>query len=131
PDAGADLQDRAWQRGADAFHRHPAVRGLTTAPFGAPAAPPPSVLPVVRSLRGNEPPAEPRFGRGRVTTVDDPKSIGLTRELHEYLVAHGTPPDEVQRSLIERTAALGGVARMQTAPEQGAFMTMLARLLQV
>jgi len=63
--------------------------------------------------------------------VDDPKGIGLTSELHQYLVAHGTPPDEVQAALIERTAALGGVARMQTAPEQGAFMTMLVRLLQV
>lgn len=71
------------------------------------------------------------LGPGSVAVVDDPKGIGLTSELHAYLVAHGTPPDEVQTSLIERTAALGGVARMQVAPEQGAFMTMLVRLLQV
>jgi caffeoyl-CoA O-methyltransferase len=60
-----------------------------------------------------------------------PKGIGLSEAVHGYLVAHGTPPDDVQRALIERTAALGGIALMQTAPEQGAFMTMLTRLLQV
>jgi caffeoyl-CoA O-methyltransferase len=37
----------------------------------------------------------------------------------------------VQQALIERTEALGGIAQMQTAPEQGAFMTMLTRLLEV
>jgi caffeoyl-CoA O-methyltransferase len=57
-----------------------------------------------------------------------PKSFFLTPELHEYLVAHGTPPDDVQRALIDETAALGGVAGMQISPEQGAFMTMLTRL---
>jgi caffeoyl-CoA O-methyltransferase len=51
--------------------------------------------------------------------------------VHDYLVAHGTPPDDVQRRLIERTEQLGGIAQMQTAPEQGAFMTMLTRLLGV
>jgi caffeoyl-CoA O-methyltransferase len=57
-----------------------------------------------------------------------PKSISLTPELHSYLVAHGTPPDEVQRDLIRTTQALGDVFEMQIAPEQGAFMTVLARL---
>src|SRR5688572_15082045 len=56
------------------------------------------------------------------------KSVIVTKAVHEYAVAHGTPPDEVQRSLIEATAALGGVSNMQIAPEQGAFMTLLARL---
>jgi caffeoyl-CoA O-methyltransferase len=60
-----------------------------------------------------------------------PKGIGLTADLHDYLVAHGSPPDEVQQALIERTQALGGVAQMQIAPEQGAFMTMLTRVLDV
>jgi caffeoyl-CoA O-methyltransferase len=63
--------------------------------------------------------------------VADPKGIGLTQSVHDYLVAHGTAPDDVQRALIERTAELGGIARMQIAPEQGAFMTMLTRLLDV
>lgn len=58
-------------------------------------------------------------------------SIGLTEELAAYLVAHGTSPDDVQQRLIEETAALGGVASMQISPEQGAFMTMLTRLLGV
>ncbi|MGK2948028.1 MAG: O-methyltransferase [Acidimicrobiales bacterium] len=56
------------------------------------------------------------------------KSVVVTREVHDYLVAHGTPPDAAQRSLIEATAALGGVSQMQIAPEQGAFMTLLTRL---
>ncbi len=61
----------------------------------------------------------------------DPKGIGLTSELHEYLLRHGARPDEVQRSLIDATAALGPIAQMQIAPEQGGFMTMLTRLLGV
>lgn len=60
-----------------------------------------------------------------------PKGIGLTDDLHQYLLAHGATPDPVQQSLIDATAALGPVARMQIAPEQGAFMTFLVRLLGV
>jgi caffeoyl-CoA O-methyltransferase len=56
------------------------------------------------------------------------KSIVVTRAVHDYAVAHGTPPDPVQESLISATAALGGVSRMQIAPEQGAFMTLLTKL---
>ena len=49
-------------------------------------------------------------------------------EVHEYLVAHGTPPDAVQRELIAETSEVaGGLAIMQIAPEQGAFMEILAR----
>jgi caffeoyl-CoA O-methyltransferase len=58
----------------------------------------------------------------------EPKSFFLGAQAHEYLVAHGTPPDDVQRALIDETRALGGVAGMQIAPEQGAFMTILTRL---
>ncbi len=58
-----------------------------------------------------------------------PKDFSLAPALHSYVVDHGTPPDAVQRALIERTSALGPIARMQIAPEQGAFMTMLARLI--
>jgi caffeoyl-CoA O-methyltransferase len=63
--------------------------------------------------------------------MSDPKALGLSAELHEYAVAHGTPPDEVQEALIAATSELGGVSRMQIAPEQGAFMTILTRLLDV
>ncbi|GIM84952.1 O-methyltransferase [Salinispora arenicola] len=58
------------------------------------------------------------------------KSIPLTPELHAYLVAHGDPPDEVMRDLIEETRALlPEDAQMQVAPEQAAFLTFLTRLL--
>jgi caffeoyl-CoA O-methyltransferase len=58
-----------------------------------------------------------------------PKSFLLSSELADYLVSHGTPPDAVQEALIEETAALGAVAGMQIAPEQGAFLTVLTRLI--
>jgi caffeoyl-CoA O-methyltransferase len=57
-----------------------------------------------------------------------PKSFFLTEAAHDYLLAHGTPPDDIQRELIEETSRLGGVSGMQIAPEQGAFMTVLTRL---
>jgi caffeoyl-CoA O-methyltransferase len=58
-----------------------------------------------------------------------PKSIQMTAALHAYLVCHGTPPDEIQRGLIDETQALGDISVMQIAPEQGAFMTLVARIL--
>jgi len=63
--------------------------------------------------------------------ADQPKSFNLSPEIHQYLVAHGTPPDAVQQALIERTSELGGISMMQIAPEQGAFMMILTRLLGV
>lgn len=58
------------------------------------------------------------------------KSIPLTSELHAYLVAHGSPPDEVMLDLIKETRAhLPEDAQMQVAPEQAAFLTFLTRLL--
>ncbi len=60
------------------------------------------------------------------------KSLPLTPELHAYLVAHGSAPDEVVRGLAEETrAALPAEAEMQVAPEQAAFLTFLTRLLGV
>ena len=58
---------------------------------------------------------------------DAPKSFQLSPAIHAYLVEHGTPPDPIQRELIEETKRLGGISLMQIAPEQGTFMTMLAR----
>ncbi|RIV39453.1 O-methyltransferase [Micromonospora radicis] len=58
------------------------------------------------------------------------KSIPLTDELHGYLVAHGSPPDEVVRDLAAETLTLlPAQASMQVAPEQAAFLTFLTRLL--
>ena len=59
--------------------------------------------------------------------MSDPKSFHLSAAVHEYLVRHGTPPDPVLRDLADETARLGQISRMQIAPEQGAFMTLLAR----
>ncbi|MDQ2709755.1 MAG: class I SAM-dependent methyltransferase [Actinomycetota bacterium] len=55
-----------------------------------------------------------------------PKSFLLDDRLHGYLLAHSHPLDEVAAALIAETAALGGIAQMQIAPEQGAFMALLA-----
>ncbi len=60
--------------------------------------------------------------------MSDPKDPGLTPAAHEYLVAHGTPPDEIQQELIEATRReVPNLSIMQVAPEQGAFMTLLTR----
>lgn len=58
----------------------------------------------------------------------DPKSFHLSHEIHDYLVAHGSPPDDIERALIDETAQLGGIARMQIAPEQGAFLRIVTQL---
>jgi caffeoyl-CoA O-methyltransferase len=58
--------------------------------------------------------------------------ITLTPELYQYVVAHGTPPDEIQRDLIAEThAALPSRAGMQIGADQGAFLTMLVKILGV
>ncbi|MFI2709487.1 O-methyltransferase [Micromonospora sp. NPDC018662] len=60
------------------------------------------------------------------------KPLPLTPELHAYLVAHGSAPDDIVRELAEETrAALPAEADMQVAPEQAAFLTFLTRLLGV
>jgi caffeoyl-CoA O-methyltransferase len=62
--------------------------------------------------------------------ADAPKSFHLSPAIHEYIVAHGTPPDDVQQWLIAETKArVPDRSMMQIAPEQGAFMTVLTRLL--
>jgi caffeoyl-CoA O-methyltransferase len=60
---------------------------------------------------------------------DDPKSFFLSPAISDYLIAHGTPPDEIQSRLIAETKTLGAVAGMQIAPEQGAFLTILTQLI--
>jgi caffeoyl-CoA O-methyltransferase len=57
------------------------------------------------------------------------KFTALTPPLYDYLLAHNPPPDDVLRDLAEETAALGPVSLMQVAVEQGALLTLLARLL--
>ena len=55
------------------------------------------------------------------------KFTALTPALYEYVVAHAPPLDSVLRDLRADTEALGPVARMQIAVEQGAFLPLLAR----
>jgi caffeoyl-CoA O-methyltransferase len=58
------------------------------------------------------------------------RSQHLSQALHDYVLAHSTPPDEVLQDLAAETAARFSAddAGMQIGPEQGAFMTLLARL---
>jgi predicted O-methyltransferase YrrM len=56
------------------------------------------------------------------------KSIGLSDKLHAYLVEHGVREPEVLARLRERTAELPE-SDMQIAPEQGAFMGLLVRMM--
>jgi caffeoyl-CoA O-methyltransferase len=52
----------------------------------------------------------------------------ITEELHDYMVGHGARQDQVLRRIQEETAAMGDISVMQIAPDQGAMMTMLCRL---
>ena len=56
------------------------------------------------------------------------KFIRLDENLHRYMLAHGHNTDSVLRDLVREThEKLGRRAGMQIAPEQGTFMTILAR----
>jgi caffeoyl-CoA O-methyltransferase len=58
------------------------------------------------------------------------KFTSLNPQLYEYLAAHRTERDPVLAELARETEArLGAISLMQIAPEQGAFMTMLAQLI--
>ncbi len=56
----------------------------------------------------------------------EPKSFQLSESVHRYLLEHGGAPDPVGQALIEETRKLGGISIMQIAPEQGAFISLLA-----
>ena len=57
------------------------------------------------------------------------KFTALSDELHGYIVAHGARQDETLRRIQEETAAMGDISVMQIAPDQGAFITLLCRLI--
>jgi caffeoyl-CoA O-methyltransferase len=59
---------------------------------------------------------------------DAPKSWFLSPAVHAYLIEHGTPPDPLLEELARETQKVGPLAIMQVAPEQGAFLTLLTRL---
>jgi len=57
------------------------------------------------------------------------RSEQLSEALQEYVVAHSSQPDEILRDLAAETRQrYGDTAVMQIGPEQGTFMTLLARL---
>ena len=56
------------------------------------------------------------------------KFVRLDDRLHDYMLSHGHNDDPVLRELTRETQdRLGRRAGMQIAPEQGTFMTLLAR----
>jgi caffeoyl-CoA O-methyltransferase len=58
------------------------------------------------------------------------RSFLLSDELSAYVLAHSEPIDDVLTDLAAETEKeLGNVAGMQTAPEIGTLLTMLARLI--
>jgi caffeoyl-CoA O-methyltransferase len=57
------------------------------------------------------------------------KHLPLTDALLAYAIDVGVREHPVQRKCREETAAMGRVSIMQIAPEQGAFMGMIARLM--
>lgn len=57
------------------------------------------------------------------------KFLSLTRDVYQYLLSHCSPRPPILEELARETEALGPLALMQIAPEQGAFMTMLVRLM--
>jgi caffeoyl-CoA O-methyltransferase len=60
------------------------------------------------------------------------KPLPLTEELHAYLLANSTPPDDVTADLIRETqASLPDDATMQIAPEQAAFLRLLTGVMGV
>jgi predicted O-methyltransferase YrrM len=57
------------------------------------------------------------------------KTLGLEGPLYDYYAAHAYREPEILKELRLETAKLGGDARMQIGPEQGAFMAMLVKLM--
>ena len=62
--------------------------------------------------------------------AEDKRSFFLEDELLDYIMSHSAPADQVQEALIEETAELGWVARMQISVDQGNFLTMLVKAIR-
>ena len=59
------------------------------------------------------------------------RTIDVTPEIYEYLIAHGTPPDAIYEAISADTGELGPWAAMQIGPDQYAFMRQLVALVGV
>lgn len=57
------------------------------------------------------------------------KTLNLDSCLYDYLISNSLRETPLQARLREETAALGGPAGMQVAPEQGQFLALLAGLI--
>jgi caffeoyl-CoA O-methyltransferase len=53
----------------------------------------------------------------------------VTDQLHDYMVAHGMPLDEIATELVAETQKLGSAAVMLTTADQAALLTTLTRLI--
>lgn len=57
------------------------------------------------------------------------RSEHLSQEMHDYLVAHSSPVDDLLDALAEETALrFADASGMQIGPEQGMFMTLFTRM---
>ena len=54
--------------------------------------------------------------------------IGINENLIKYLENSGYRSDEIINKLVAETLALGGVAKMQIAPEQGQFLEIIVKI---
>ncbi|OPC83634.1 SAM-dependent methyltransferase [Embleya scabrispora] len=54
------------------------------------------------------------------------KQVRVTPELYDYVLDHSLAPDPAQRTVIERTRGMGGLAGLQVPAEQGALLTLLS-----
>ena len=53
------------------------------------------------------------------------KYLPMSDDLHRYVVEHSSARDDALLEIERETEALGGIAVMQMAPEQGALFTLL------
>ena len=56
--------------------------------------------------------------------------IGIDKKLIKYLEKTGYRPDNTIDQLVTETLALGSVARMQIAPEQGQFLEIIVKIIR-
>ena len=57
------------------------------------------------------------------------KTIGITGALEAYYAVHAYREPAILRELREETARLGGESVMQIGPEQGAFLSLIVKLM--
>jgi caffeoyl-CoA O-methyltransferase len=55
--------------------------------------------------------------------------VPVTAELHDYMLAHGMPLDDIATELRAETEKLGDPARMLTTADQAGLLTTLTRLI--